>query len=99
MFVLRYVYNVKAGDYQGFINAIQSALTTPTPPYMDPEMTDEAMRGRMRDLIERDWKGLAGERWRENEKKGERSVSAGDWVIDKGEALMRIGMGSVGFDI
>lgn len=71
----RYVYNVKAGDYAGFVQAIESALRNPTPPYIDPDMTDAAVRERMRALIEGDWKGLAGERWRENEAKGERSVS------------------------
>jgi hypothetical protein len=77
--LLRYVYNVKAGDYDGFVNAIKAALTTPTPPYIDPEMTDEAMRGRMSNLIEGNWKELAAERWKENTNEGRRPVSLLYW--------------------
>ncbi|ORY24886.1 hypothetical protein BCR39DRAFT_561348 [Naematelia encephala] len=72
-----YVYNVKAGDYDGFVAAIEAAITTPTPPYEDPEMTEEAVRERMRNLIERDWKALAAERWNEMSEQGR----APEWVL------------------
>ncbi|KAK4684439.1 hypothetical protein P7C73_g5734, partial [Tremellales sp. Uapishka_1] len=59
-----YVYNVRAGDYDGFLAALRNAVQHPIlEPYIDPEMTLIAMRTKVRDLVEADWQGMGKERW------------------------------------
>lgn len=70
------MYNVHAGDYDGFIKAIQTAVTTTSvPPYIDPEMTEVGVKDRMAKLVERDWKALAEIRWAEQRDSGWAPVS------------------------
>lgn len=49
--------------------------------YLDPEMTEAAMRGRVGLLMERDWETLAGERRAQLEGEGWAVVSLGDGVL------------------
>ncbi len=56
MMVNRYVYHVYAGDYEGFVEALRQASTTPTPRYINELMTVESVRERMKSLMETDWK-------------------------------------------
>lgn len=73
-----YVYNVRAGDYQGFIAALRGAFTDPMPErYIDPEMTEDAMRHRISSLVGRDWETQAKKRWEELEAEGQVPVCAG----------------------
>ncbi|KAJ7598798.1 hypothetical protein C8J56DRAFT_1157886 [Mycena floridula] len=54
-----YVYNVKQDDVQGFWDAIQAALNNPINRYIVPSMTMDALKSRVADIVERDWKGKA----------------------------------------
>lgn len=54
-----YVYNIRAGDYEQFIRAIRSALTTEIKPYRFERMEKYAFDKRISDFINADWKGEA----------------------------------------
>ncbi|CAA7268507.1 unnamed protein product [Cyclocybe aegerita] len=56
-----YVYHVHAGDYDGFVKAIKAASTTEIPSFIPPHMTELAVRERVRNLMETDWKTEAAE--------------------------------------
>jgi hypothetical protein len=55
------VYNVMAGDYEGFRDAIKAAMDTAIEPWVAPWMTREAADARMRHLMEHDWQSDAAE--------------------------------------
>ncbi|KAJ7594912.1 hypothetical protein C8J56DRAFT_927958 [Mycena floridula] len=54
-----YVYNVKREDVQGFWDAVQAALDNPIDRYIVPSMTMDALKSRVADIVERDWKSKA----------------------------------------
>ncbi|TFK41539.1 hypothetical protein BDQ12DRAFT_678154 [Crucibulum laeve] len=54
-----YVYHVHRGDYDGFINAIKKASTTPIEPFIPEFMTEKALQGRLMMLMETDWRAEA----------------------------------------
>ncbi|KAF8878771.1 hypothetical protein BD779DRAFT_1613005 [Infundibulicybe gibba] len=56
-----YVYNVYAGDYDGFVKALKAASTTEINSYIPPYMTDAAVRERVKALMETDWRARAAD--------------------------------------
>ncbi|KAJ7069938.1 hypothetical protein C8F01DRAFT_537312 [Mycena amicta] len=54
-----YVYNIFADDYAGFKKAIVNAMETPIKGFIPPHLTDAALRKRLSELLERDWKSEA----------------------------------------
>lgn len=68
---IRYVYNVRAADYEGFLAAIKSALTEDSiTPWHDPEQTEEGIAERMGILVEKDFESMARELRRTREAEG-----------------------------
>ncbi|KAF8311214.1 hypothetical protein DL93DRAFT_2061318 [Clavulina sp. PMI_390] len=51
-----YVYNVFKDDEEGFLKAIEAALSTPIESYILPRMTMAAVEGRLSAILEADWK-------------------------------------------
>ncbi|WRT66441.1 uncharacterized protein IL334_003398 [Kwoniella shivajii] len=66
-----YVYNVRAHDYQGFVDAIHEALNNPPPRYIDPSMTPDSIRKRVKKLVDNDWRSIAKTYLEEREAEGE----------------------------
>ncbi|WWC88273.1 uncharacterized protein L201_003180 [Kwoniella dendrophila CBS 6074] len=66
-----YVYNVKAHDYEEFINSIKKAIQNPPPQFIDKPMTEKGVRDRVERLVETDWKFLAKEYMEEQIEKGQ----------------------------
>jgi hypothetical protein len=54
-----YVYNVHAGDYDGFVAAIKGAMDNPPQPHILPDMTEAAVIERVRRWLETDWEDEA----------------------------------------
>ncbi|KAJ7477175.1 hypothetical protein B0H11DRAFT_1864853 [Mycena galericulata] len=50
-----YVYNVRKGDKEGLINAIQSALGNPIQPYIPERMRMESIQTRLAEIVDTDW--------------------------------------------
>ena len=74
----RYVYTVRAGDYEGFLAALRGAVTNPMPErHIDPELTEEAMRHTMSDSVGRDWATQGKRRREELEAEGRVPVNPG----------------------
>ncbi|KIO19856.1 glycosyltransferase family 18 protein, partial [Tulasnella calospora MUT 4182] len=54
-----YVYHVELGDREGFRAALRKAMSTPIERYIPPHMTSSAFLGRMKTLLETDWRPVA----------------------------------------
>ncbi|KAG8913051.1 hypothetical protein FRC00_003158 [Tulasnella sp. 408] len=54
-----YVYHVEAGDREGFRAALRKAMSTPIERYIPPHMSSSAFLGRMKTLLETDWRPIA----------------------------------------
>ncbi|KAL0952575.1 hypothetical protein HGRIS_006831 [Hohenbuehelia grisea] len=54
-----YVYNVRSGDAQALWKAIHDALSNPIDRYIPADMTMDALKLRLGNLIEADWRGKA----------------------------------------
>ncbi|RSH82210.1 hypothetical protein EHS25_006143 [Saitozyma podzolica] len=54
-----YVYNVHAGDYEGFVAAIKGAIENPPEPHILPDMTEVAVIDRVRKWLATDWEDEA----------------------------------------
>lgn len=50
-----YVYHVKHRDYDGLVDALKQAMSTPIPRTVLPLMTQVEHEKRMRALVETDW--------------------------------------------
>ncbi|KAG9002662.1 hypothetical protein FRB90_011338 [Tulasnella sp. 427] len=57
-----YVYHVEQGDRAGLAAALRKAMDTPIERYIPPRMTSAALLGRMKSLLETDWRSIAKER-------------------------------------
>ncbi|WRT65802.1 uncharacterized protein IL334_002751 [Kwoniella shivajii] len=66
-----YVYNVRAHDYEGYVDAIREAINNRPPRYIDPSMTPESIRKRVKRLVETDWRSIAKTYMEEREAEGE----------------------------
>ncbi|KAL1411731.1 hypothetical protein Q8F55_002697 [Vanrija albida] len=75
-----YVYQVKAGDYDGFVRAIRKALEKPMLPKHYARMTDKALDRRMYEFVHHDWKHAA-EVILEKRKSGVETQSAGKLFV------------------
>jgi hypothetical protein len=53
-----YVYNVFAGDIDGLHSAVRSAIENPISSFVRSEMTLNAVRQTIRELIALDWQSL-----------------------------------------
>jgi len=51
-----YVYHVHARNYTGFVEAVRQASMTETPRFIPEHMTELAVRERVRNLMEHDWR-------------------------------------------
>jgi len=65
-----YVYNVHAGNYTGFVDAVRQASTTEIPRFIPEHMTELAVRERVRNLMEHDWRSDAAVLLDERKKEG-----------------------------
>ncbi|KAJ7625587.1 hypothetical protein FB45DRAFT_69321 [Roridomyces roridus] len=50
-----YVYNVRRGDHEGFVQAVEEALANPIPRYIPERMRIESLMARMDELMDTDW--------------------------------------------
>ncbi|KAJ7509753.1 hypothetical protein B0H11DRAFT_1257251 [Mycena galericulata] len=50
-----YVYNVRHGDREGFVNAIAAALENPIPSYIPDRMRMSEVEKRLADIVDNDW--------------------------------------------
>lgn len=66
-----YVYHVHRGDAQGFWSAVSQAMDNPIDRYVLPTMTMEALKLRVGEIIERDWKTKAEKLLVERKKSGD----------------------------
>ncbi|KAJ7576978.1 hypothetical protein C8J56DRAFT_870189 [Mycena floridula] len=69
-----YVYHVKFGDVDGLWSAINEAMNNPIDRYILPTMTMDALRPRVGEIIERDWRGKAEALLATRKKTGEGQV-------------------------
>ncbi|KIO19857.1 hypothetical protein M407DRAFT_143379 [Tulasnella calospora MUT 4182] len=54
-----HVYHVEVGDREGFRAALRKAMSTPIERYIPPHMRSSAFLGRMKTLLETDWRPIA----------------------------------------
>ncbi|KAG9048199.1 hypothetical protein FS837_000545 [Tulasnella sp. UAMH 9824] len=54
-----YVYHVEIGDREGLKAALRKAMSTPIERYIAPHMTALSFLGRMKTLLETDWRPVA----------------------------------------
>ncbi len=59
--MIRFVYNVKKGDKQGFMDAIEASMKTGIPRTILPNMKESALEERITRLMETDWRSKAEE--------------------------------------
>ncbi|KAF5349218.1 hypothetical protein D9756_009331 [Leucocoprinus leucothites] len=71
-----YVYHVHAKNFTGFLEAIESAMTTPIGRFIPEHMTENAVKGRLTKLMETDWRAKAEETLKQNMKAVERGEEA-----------------------
>ncbi|KAJ7576979.1 hypothetical protein C8J56DRAFT_376899 [Mycena floridula] len=69
-----YVYHVKSGDIPGLWSAINEAMNNPIDRYILPAMTMDALKARVGEIIERDWRAKGNTLLDTRKKTGEGKV-------------------------
>lgn len=86
-----YVYNVHAGDYEGFVSAIKGAIENPPEPHILPDMTEVAVIDRVRTWLATDWEDEARKIY------GRPGAHNPDWPYVSGRRGGKLTLAEMGF--